>query len=99
MDNKDVLKLILDKQDNLSKDITEIKVILAKQEENINYHVKRTDLAEANLNLLRQDFQPIKKHVLLVNFIFKLTSSILGWLALFIGAAAGIIKVIGFFHS
>lgn len=77
-------KEINNKIDRISEDMTDVKVILARQEENISHHIKRTDLLEENVELLRdemrKDLSPIKRHVQTVNNLL-----------LFIGAAGGII--------
>jgi hypothetical protein len=49
---KNAIQTIIDIQNNINKEITEIKVILAKQEAQLEYHIKRTDIAEKNLDTL-----------------------------------------------
>lgn len=80
------------KFDTMSADITEIKVTSAKQHESLNYHIKRSDLNEENIELLRKEneksieslrkeVEPIKSHVIAVNGVLKfvaICSSILG---------------------
>lgn len=42
---------------------------LAKQEENLKDYMRRTELAEENINLLRKEVEPIKSHVVRVDGI------------------------------
>lgn len=58
---KYVLDKVHDRQESMSQDITEIKTILARQEGVLETHVMRTDIAEANLALLRADVKPIQE--------------------------------------
>jgi ABC-type Zn uptake system ZnuABC Zn-binding protein ZnuA len=84
----EILKVISDKVDkldtkldNMITDITEIKITSAKQHEALNYHIKRSDLNEENIEMLRKEFEPIKSHVAAVNGILKfvaICSSVLG---------------------
>lgn len=93
----DILKIIIDKVDKLDSkidiirdDIVEIKVISAKQNETLVYHVKRSDLNEANIELLRKEVEPIKSHVVAVNSIIKF----LGIFSTIIGTILGIFKLL-----
>lgn len=45
-----------DKVENVSQSIGEINVTIARQEEQLAYHIKRTDLLE-------EDLRPVKNHV------------------------------------
>ena len=53
----------------------------AQQHETLVYHIKRTDAAEANLALLRKDFEPLKRHVWLVGALVKVAGLIAAGLA------------------
>lgn len=96
-EHKEVYSKILDKQDKMAEDITDIKVILAKVEESLKYHIKRTDLAEEAIALNRKQFEldmkPIKNHVLMVNAAFK----IIGGISVLVGIIAGVVKIAAFF--
>lgn len=89
----DILRIIINKVDkldnkidNIADDIVHIKVTSAKQQESLNYHIKRSDLNEENIEILREEVKPIKKHVDQVSGILKFLgvfSTILGILKLF----------------
>jgi len=92
----DDLKDIKDQLKEIVTAIGHINVTLGKQEVNIKHHIYRTDLAEENIKLIKLDVEPIKKHVAMVEGVLKF----FGVCALFIGMAAGIVKVLMFcgFH-
>lgn len=84
--NNERLFEILDK---ISEDISELKIITAKQEENLKEHIRRTELAEENLQLLRQEMQPLKEHVVAINGVLK----VIGVISVIIGSGAGFIQI------
>jgi hypothetical protein len=84
--NNERLFEILDK---ISDDISELKITVAKQEENIKEHIRRTELAEENLQFLRQEIQPLKEHVVTINGVLK----IIGTISIIIGSAAGFFQL------
>lgn len=93
----DILKIIIDKVDKLDNkidgiagDIVEIKITSAKQNESLNYHIKRSDLNEENIEILRKEVEPIKSHVIAVNSIIKFV----GIFSTIIGTILGIFKLL-----
>lgn len=62
----------MDKLDLIQKDISEIKVSQARTEQDLKYHIKRTDLAEENIKLLREDIKPLAKHKAMFEGALKL---------------------------
>lgn len=70
------------KLDKISDDISEIKTHLAVYNEQLKHHIKRSDQADAAVQLLDQRIQPIEKHVLLINYIVKI-AAITGSIILF----------------
>lgn len=54
--NENKLDKIVEKIDMIRDDIAEIKVDLAR-------HIYRTDIAEENIELLREELRPVEKHV------------------------------------
>lgn len=87
--NDDIINRLLDTQESIASDITEIKVILAKQEVSLDTHIKRTNLAEENIALVREELEPVKDHVKMVNNIFKL----IGFISVIITIIVGILKI------
>ena len=55
------------KLNKISDDIVEIKITLAAQHADISHHIKRSDLLEDKIDIMKQDIdheiQPIKDHV------------------------------------
>lgn len=90
MEIKQLILKILDKQDELKNEMSDIKVIQARHEVNLREHMRRSAANEEAVNILRKEFQPIKKHVIYVEGFFK----ILGLLVTLTAGVLGIIKAI-----
>lgn len=84
--NNDRLYEILDK---ISEDISDLKVTVAKQEENIKEHIRRTELAEENLDMIRNEIKPLKEHVIAINGVLKT----IGIISVIIGSGAGFFEI------
>jgi len=100
MDKIDLIVKIFEGQEKLLEEISELKImlvkqegILEKQEENIAEHIKRTNLLEDNIELLRTEVRPIQLHVSNIKFLGKL---FIGF-SMLIGIIVGIIKILDFF--
>ena len=98
--SEDILKVIIDKVDKLdnkidiiAEDIVTLKVTSVKHNETLVYHVKRSDLNEANIELLRKEVEPLKAHVNQVSGILKF----LGGFAAIGSALAAIFKLLKIF--
>lgn len=89
MDKKDFVELLFEGQQLLNEKIDSIIVVQTRQEENLKEHMKRSDLLEENLNILRNDFKPVEKHVHYVEGALKL----LGAISVLIGIIIGIVQV------
>lgn len=86
----DMLKKIVETNEKIVEDITEIKVTLAridvtleKNTESLVEHVKRT-------NLIEQQLRPVEKHVAMVHGALKF----IGIVATLVGIAAGIVSLL-----
>lgn len=99
----DVYDKLVEHQGQIAEDIGEIKVTLARQEESLRHHIRRTELAEEAISLnrkhldiaiekLNKDFEPVKSHVQLINSGFK----IVGGVSVLVSIIAGIVKIFGF---
>lgn len=73
------------KLDHIVEKIGNIDVTLTKQAEQIEYHIKRTDLLEKKL-------EPIEKHVIMSKGAFKLLTLLGGA----IGLVAAIVEIVTF---
>lgn len=87
---EDRLDKIDEKLDRIEDKISNIDITITRQAKDIEHHIYRTDLAEQNINLLRTELQPIKKHVALLDAGLK----IIGILASIITFVAGIYKLV-----
>lgn len=79
------------KIDHLDGRLDSVEKVLVKQEANIEHHVKRTDLAEENMKLFRQEMVPVKRHVDYMNGALKLIG-VVGTLVALVAAAIQIVK-------
>lgn len=60
------------KVDKIAEDITDIKVIMAKNTHSLEEHMRRTALLEQQVQRLDEDIEPIKIHVAVVSKITAL---------------------------
>lgn len=78
-----------EKLDRVIEAIHRIDVTLARQEENLREHMRRTEIAEKSIETLRAEVKPVQQHVLRVEGIIKaLTVS-----GVVVGIVTGLIKV------
>lgn len=85
-DIKQQLDDVESKLDEHTRILASIDKTLALQAQQLELHIKRTDIAEANLKLLRDEFKPVQAHVNFINGLSKLV--------VLIGVIAGIVHVV-----
>jgi len=81
------------KLEEIGKDIVELKITSAKQEVNLQDHMRRSDLLEKRDDVLEAKLEPVITHVKHVEGALKL----LGVIALVVGFLAGCVKIYEFF--
>jgi chromosome segregation ATPase len=86
---KEQLTKIEEKLDKVDEKLSSIDVTLARQAKDLEHHIYRTSLAEENIELLRTELQPVKKHVALMDASLK----VIGALASAIAFVLGIIRM------
>ena len=80
--------------DKIAEALSRIDVTLERQAVSLEYHVKRTDAAEAAIAHLRAEVLPLKQHVALWASLGKiLTTAAVG-----LGALATLLKMLGVLH-
>jgi hypothetical protein len=96
--NDDILKIIqetVEKLDNkidiLGTDIVDIKLNQKENTVDIRYHIKRTDLLEESVEMLRLELRPIKAHVNGITTIIKFITAA----SAVIGTIIGLLKLTG----
>lgn len=77
---------VIDKLDILDERLDSVEKVLFLQENNLQYHIKRTDLAEQSLSIFKQDLEQSKLLMANIKFFGKL----LTW----IGAITGFVHVL-----
>lgn len=91
--------------EELKQDITEIKnsliemeIDLRKNTDDMRYHIKRTDLIDSVLELLRQEVSVIKNK-LTIEYLLKLVVTVSVGLGSISGAVYGILKLINLYNN
>lgn len=69
---KEAIKELDKKVDDHTKILASIDKTLALQAQQLETHMRRTEAAEENLALLREDFKPVEGHVEFINKLSKL---------------------------
>lgn len=92
-DNKVVVDLIVDKIDDVKssvedirKDIAEMKLSTARNTDNLEVHMKRTDLNELRIKMIEER--------LTIGYLLKLTLSVAAGIGTISGAIYSLIRVI-----
>lgn len=83
---KDQLEKIEEKLDKVDEKLSSIDVTLAKQAKDLEHHIYRTTLAEENLDLIRQEMVPVKKHVAIMDATLKVIGAIASIATFIMGA-------------
>lgn len=101
MSNDDsILNVILKQQEHIlnavtviKEDITDIKVIQTRHDENLQEHMRRSLANEEAVSILKEEFKPVQQHVLNIDFLVKIAGYASG-AVLFIYTAIQIIQSI-----
>lgn len=80
------LERIMDKIDSIDSSLGEMSITLAKQEVSLAEHIKRSNLLEERVEMLREEMKPVEKHVMYMHGALKA----LGVLSILVGLAVAI---------
>lgn len=72
------------------EDISEIKITLAAHKESLDYHIRRTDLLEEQIELMRGELEPVQDHVKGIKFLAK----VIGVVSLLVGILVGLFEIL-----
>lgn len=75
------LEKVEERLDCIDGRLNNLDITSAKQEVNLETHMRRTELAEESIQIIRSEIQPLKKHIHMVEGAFKL----LGVVSLIVG--------------
>lgn len=81
----EALKEVRQNQETASDNITKIKTVLVKQQQQLTYHIRRTDILE-------KDLKPIKKR-------YDFTLRLVGVISLSVTIIAGIAQIVSWLIS
>lgn len=70
-----------EKLDKIQSDISEIKVTLAVNTEQLKEHMRRSDLLEARVEQVNDELKPVQEHVAMLKGMAKLLGGASGLLA------------------
>lgn len=76
---------------DIAAQLTEIRLILARQEGHLAEHIRRTALLEEGMTRVIAELQPLKTHVAIWGALAK----ILGAVGTLVGIGAGVAKLLG----
>lgn len=94
-DEKTRLYSTLDKIENR---LDSIDVTLVRQNVTLEEHIKRTKIAEENLNILSSRIEPLEIRIKLIDQILKAIGLLFTLGSTFTGLIAGILKIVHFFN-
>jgi hypothetical protein len=67
-------KTLSDKLDKLDSRLDEISIILTAQAKDLQYHIKRSDQADAAIEVLSERIKPVEDHVIFIKSVLKFLS-------------------------
>jgi len=85
-----LLDIIVDKLNDVDQRLDKMTIILARQEANLKTHMRRSELNEQALEILKSEVKPIQEHVLKINFLMKILAVVGG----IIGAVYTILQIV-----
>ena len=92
MTDRKLLEKLDEKMDQVQERLGEIDVTLAKNTASLEEHIRRTELAEEAIAVIKDELKPIQKHVTQVHTVFQ----VIGFVAVAVSIAAGVVKVLEF---
>lgn len=81
------------KQDEITKEVGAVNVTLIRQEGQLAEHIRRTQLAEENLSLLRSEFKPVEFHVQKQRYLWSLVGKVCATIVAAVTMAVGLIEI------
>ena len=87
----ELFNLVLTKIDRLDSRIDNVDKTLIKQEVSLAEHIRRTELAEEAIKILKSSIDPINRHVHMVEGALKM----IGGLSILLGIITTLLKLMG----
>lgn len=91
MKSNEFLTYLSDKLDTLDSRLDDMTTILTIQQEQLKEHMRRSELNETNIELLRAEVKPALQDHLKIKFLLKIIGAVIGA----ISAVYYFIKIIG----
>lgn len=70
----DQVPRILDQLDRMEARLDRVDISLVEIRGDLREHIRRTEAAEAQLELLKEELKPLKQHVLVVRLLSKIVA-------------------------
>lgn len=90
IDDDVFFEMVVKKLDKVESEIGEIKVILARNTKDVEIHIRRSDLLDESMHMLREQIAPAKK---MVDYL-KTSFQLLGVISIIVGIFVGITKLL-----
>jgi len=88
-----VIEKIIAKHDRLEEILSDIRLILARQEEQLKEHMRRTLAAEKRLDHLTDRVLPIEQHIIFIQRFLKTFGVIFTVISGSLGIIVGVLKI------
>lgn len=75
--------------ERIAESLAKITIDIAEIRRDLAHHIRRTDLAEEHLEMIKADLKPVQAHVLMMSGALKLV----GILAVLVTLLGGILKI------
>jgi hypothetical protein len=97
MNNDEWIKQILNsfehKLDKIDQKMDAMESRHIENSQQLSEHIYRTELAEENIAILREQIKPIEKHVSMLHGVLKF----IGIVATLVSITTGVMKILGYF--
>lgn len=90
METNDIIERVLNKIDSLDDKLASIDKTLAKQETNLELHMKRSDHLETLIELQSKRLEPVERHVSNVTFLIKIVAGLIAIGGTIVGIIQGL---------
>jgi chromosome segregation ATPase len=92
MTDKKLLEKLDEKLDKVEERLNNIDITLAKNTQSLDEHIRRTELAEEAIVIIKDELKPIQKHVTQVHTILQA----IGFISILVSIVAGIVKIFSY---
>jgi chromosome segregation ATPase len=92
MTDKKLLEKLDEKLDKVEERLSAIDITLAKNTQSLDEHIRRTELAEEAIIIIKDELKPIQKHVTQVHTVLQA----IGFISILVSIVVGIVKIFSY---